>query len=120
MGNDGMIGPLVVVIGLLGLWALSRGKAGGVLDAITQTGFSTSLQNALGNTPLAPAPQTGIGTTNGVNIPASSGNSSDIGSHQGLVNGVIVTIDKTYAQMTDAEKGAANAFARAIGNVPHA
>jgi hypothetical protein len=57
-----MIGPLLVVVGLLGLWALAKGKANGVLDAIITNGFSTSLQNSLGNTQLGvtqPAATTG-------------------------------------------------------------
>ncbi len=50
-----MIGPLVLIIGLLGVWAFFKGKSKEVLDAITNTGFSTSLDNALGNLNLSPS-----------------------------------------------------------------
>ncbi len=116
-----MIGPVAIVIGLLGLWALVRGKAGPVLDAISsQSGFAASLDNALGNLNLNTTGASGNGSSGGGSHSVSGGNSNggvDIGSHSGLVNGVVVTIDKSYGQMTDAEKDAANAFAHQIGNV---
>lgn len=70
-----MIGPLILVIGLLGLWALVRGKAGPVLDALSKSGFSESLDNSLGNLKLVP---TDIRIVNAPAI-AQNGSSGTVG-----------------------------------------
>lgn len=110
-----MIGPLAIVIGLLGIWAVATGKAKNVLDAVTSSGFSTSLDNALGNLNLSsPAGASGAGGGH-----SSSGSAGvDSGSHQGIdpATGLIVTIDKPYSDMTDAEKDAANNYAHQYPN----
>jgi hypothetical protein len=108
-----VIGPLLIGVGLLGLWALVKGKAGPLLDAIVGSGFNTSLDNAIGNINLSsPNASTNSGGSSG-----SSGDSSvDSGSHMGIdANGLVVTIDKAYKDMTDEEKDAANRFAHQNG-----
>jgi hypothetical protein len=109
-----MIGPLLIGIGLLGFWALVSGKAGPVLDAIVGSGFNTSLDNAVGNLNLSSASSsTGSGGSSN-----SSGGSSgiDSGSHMGIDDsGNVITIDKAYGDMSDAEKDAANRFAHMMG-----
>lgn len=112
-----MIGPLAVIIGLLGIWALARGKAGPVLEAI-QKGFSTSLEGVIDLNPAIPTSGGPATNPNSGGISHSVNNATfDIGSHMGLdASGLVVTIDKTYQQMSDTEKDAANKFARLIGN----
>jgi hypothetical protein len=47
-----------------------------------------------------------------------TGNTSDSGTHMGIdSSGAIITINSAYGDMTAAEKDAANAYARQIGNI---
>ena len=109
-----MIGPLLIVIGLILLWTAFRGKAGPMWDAITgQSGFSINL-NSLGRSDVwKPFPSNGSGGSQ-----TGSGNAPDSGSHMGIdSNGNIISIDKPYGSMTPEEKDAANNYAHQIGNV---
>lgn len=114
-----MIGPVLLVIGLLGLWALAKGKAEGVLDAITQTGFSTSLQNSVGNLQLGsggPDRSTlpsGSGTTNAAMIPGQTSGTS-------LFNVAITGPDGTAGTIQVIAHDAASAIINAMqgGNIP--
>lgn len=111
-----MIGPIVIVVGLLGLWAVVSGKASGVLDAIVGSGFNASLDNALGNLNLSSASSAPNSGGNSGSPSGSSGVGSDIGTHMGIDNqGNLIVINKAYGDMTDAEKDAANRFAHQQG-----
>lgn len=113
-----MIGPLLIIIGLYWLWVAWHGKARAMWNAITgDSGFSTnldSLAQAVG--PLQNKGSGGGGGGGGSK--SGSGNAPDSGTHMGIDDsGNIITINKSYGDMSDSEKDAANAYAHQIGNV---
>lgn len=63
------------------------------------------------------APNGGGQSTGSSGSGGGSSGSADIGTHMGLdANGNIVTINSTYANMSDSEKDSANAFAHQFPN----
>ena len=104
-----MLGPLLVAMGLLGFYAFFKGRAHEVLDALTNNGFSTSLDNALGNLNLSsPAGSSG-----------GSGSSSQ-SSSKGSYSVPIIGPDGTAGTITVNASDAAAAFTNAFqgGNTP--
>jgi len=97
------------------LWIVFRGKSGAMWNAITgNSGFDVSLDDlAKAVNPYINKPP---GTTSSKSGSPTSANSSDSGSHMGIdSSGNIITIDKPYGSMTDAEKDAANNYAHQMG-----
>lgn len=113
-----MIGPILIITGVYWLYVAFHGRAQAMLDAITgNSGFSANL-DSLANTISPSSSSGGSGISSGGTGSPVSANASDSGTHMGIdSNGNIVTINKTYADMTAAEKDAANTFAHQIGNV---
>lgn len=121
-----MIGIFLVVIGLLLLWVAVRGKSSNLLSALSLDTVSENINKNLSDTLnqwlWQPLGQTLGGlnpfgnTTNTTMQPGSSNvppSNQDTGVHMGIdASGNTITIRKTYAQMTQAEKAAANLFAR--------
>jgi len=113
----GMFGPLLIVGGVFMLWVVFRGKSGAMWNALTgDTGFDASL-NSFANA-ITPKPASTTSAANSAASGSVTGNAQDSGTHMGIdSSGNIVTINKNYGDMTDAEKDAANAYAHQIGNV---
>lgn len=96
-----MLGYAVMGAGVLLIWIASTGKADKFLTALKVQLPSPGSGNTIVPTPSSPG-----------NLTSGGGASLDSGSHQGIMSdGTIVTIQKTYANMTNEEKDAANAFA---------
>lgn len=114
-GAGGLIGPILILIGLFLLWIAFRGKSPAFWNALTgDTGFDARLDSwANAKLPSSSGQQTGTGSSAPV-----TGNTTDSGTHMGIdPSGAIVVINKAYADMTGAEKDAANAYAHQIGNI---
>lgn len=106
-----MIGPFLMMLGLVLIWAAVRGKSAGVLKVLTLDQLPGKLMGFL---TASGTPTSSSGGSSGGSKTTSSGggNSSDSGSHMGLdADGNIITINKAYADMSAAEKDAANSFA---------
>lgn len=103
-----MIGLAILAFGAVLLWAAFTKRGDAVLNAL-----GVSL-------PAPDPPQQSIadaGGGSGGGGGSHSGGNPDSGSHAGLLpDGTIINIDKPYADMTDAEKDAANDYAHQIGN----
>ena len=117
-----MIGPILIITGLYWMWVVFHGKAGAMWDAITgNSGFSVTLND------LANAVNPYINSTGGSSGGSGGGggsknpvtaNSVDSGTHMGIdSSGNIITINKSYGQMSPSEQDAANNYAHQIGNV---
>lgn len=112
-----MIGPILIVTGLFWMWIVFKGKSPAMWNAITGSqNFAQNLDaKAHAAAPKSSGGGSGGGTTKGQNV---SANSSDSGVHMGIDSGGnIVTINSSYANMTPAQKDAANNYAHQIGNV---
>ena len=116
-GGGGLLGPVLIIGGVFFLWIVFRGKSGAMWNAITgNSGFDVSL-NDIANA-VNPYINAKPGSSNSSSSNPVTGNSSDSGTHMGIgPDGSIITINKPYSDMSDAEKDAANAYAHSIGNV---
>lgn len=112
-----MLGQVLIIAGVFFIWSAWKGKARPIWNAITgDTNFSTKL-DGLANA-IGPLSSSGGGSGGGKSGGSGSSNQPDSGTHMGIdSSGNIVTIDKPYGSMTNAEKDAANNFAHQIGNV---
>ena len=110
-----MLGPLLVVIGLLGIYAVVKGKSEPVLNALTSNTFSTSLDNALGNLSL-----TGGGSSGGSGSGGSGGAGSAGSGGTSLYTVPIVGPDGTAGTIQVVAHDAASAVQNATqgGNSP--
>lgn len=100
-----MLGYAVMAGGMLLLWIAATGKADKFFDALKVQLPGPNSGNTIVSTPSSPGELTSGG---GANL--------DSGTHQGIdTDGNIITINKSYANMTDTEKDAANAFAHTFG-----
>lgn len=103
-----MLGLALLGIGSVLLWAAFTKRGDAVLAAL-----NVDLPSAITYTPPTIQSSNGGGESSTIH----AANQTDSGSHMGLdSSGNVVTIDKTYGDMSDAEKDAANAYAHAIGN----
>lgn len=111
-----MLGPLLVVIGLLGIYAVVKGKSSPVLDALTTNSFSTSLENALGKLNLG-ASASGNSSSSGS---SSGGGGSSSGGGTSLYNVPIVGPDGTAGTIQVVAHDPASAVQNATqgGNSP--
>lgn len=109
-----MLGPLLVAMGLLGIYAVLKGKSSGVLDALTSNSFSTSLDNALGNLNLGGSSSSASGS-GGSTATGSSGSSGT-----SLYNVPIIGPDGTAGTIQVVASDAAAAVQNATqgGNSP--
>ena len=78
-----MIGPLLIVGGLLAFWAVAMGKAGPVIDAIVGTKVTSTIDQWFG-TDLIPAETPASGSTAGTSGPASNAVSGAAGNGTSL------------------------------------
>lgn len=110
-----MLGPILIITGIYWMWVAWHGKAGPMWNAITgDSGFDSTLNN-LG---ISFSPQSKGSSQGSSKSSPVSGNTPDSGTHMGIdSSGNIITINNSYANMTAAEKDAANAYAHQIGNV---
>lgn len=108
-----MLGPLLVVMGLFGFYAFFKGKSHEVLDALTNNGFSTSLENALGNLNLGSTASAGSGSSGGGAGGSTSG-------HTSLYNVPIIGPDGTGGTIQVVAHDVTSALANATqgGNQP--
>jgi hypothetical protein len=107
-----MLGPLLVVMGLLGVYAFFKGRSQQVLDAITQNSFSASLDNALGNLNLGGGSSSGVG--------GSGSKSSGSGGGTSLFNVPIIDSSGGVGTIQVVAHDAASAIVNATqgGNTP--
>lgn len=108
-----MLGPLLVAMGLLGFYAFFKGKSGAVLDALTNNGFSTSLDTTLGNLNLGSPVAAGSGSSGGGAGGSTSGAT-------GLYNVPIIGPDGTPGTIQVVAHDSTSALANATqgGNHP--
>lgn len=101
-----MFGWAMLGVGALLIWGALTGKGDKIISAL-QMQLPTSKDT------FNPGTGKDFGGKTGSTPPGT-----DSGTHQGIdANGNVITIDKPYGSMTDAEKDAANAFAHQIGNL---
>lgn len=112
-----MIGPILIITGLYWMWVVFHGKADAMWNAITgNSGFNVTLNDLAAAT--IPAINQSNSSTGTGKSPTVTGNQADSGTHMGIDSGGnIVTINSSYANMTPAQKDAANTYAHQIGNV---
>ena len=95
-----MIGLALLALGAVALWAAFTGRAESVLSALAMQLPAIGAGNRIVS-----------GTTDGA-LASSSSSSSDSGEHSALTDGGLVyTIKKAYADMTDDEQHDANNYA---------
>lgn len=109
-----MIGIALLGMGALLLWAAVTGRADAVMEALRLDlrAPDLTLPDWLGGG------GTGSGGGGSGSTGGGGGGGQDSGSHQGIdSSGNVITIDKNYGDMSDAEKDAANKYAHEIGNL---